>query len=411
VDGKVVTGIELEAIHQRLQGSIGSRIAVTLVRPGGTQTVTLTRALIVPETVVFERQGSVAYFRLYSFNQETTSTLSAAVKRAKDEIGPELAGIVLDLRDNPGGLLDQAIAVSDLFIGYGPIITMRGRHPDSRQRFEATKGDIADGLPVVVLVNGNSASASEIVAVALQDSGRAVVAGTASYGKGVIQTVIRMPNQGELTLTSAQVYAPSGYSIDRLGVLPSVCTAVDSVAEPILAALKDRKVAPLPITLRNSVTPEDMPLLDRLRSGCPARKTDEPVDVDVAIKLVENGALYRQALDLALMANEPRELPVDNGMAGRQCQPQDWGAGGLEEPQEPGLARDEHTARVHHAGRRTCSRTTTTRRASERRCHQSRGRSLRRRRGARTRRKAGKAGCPTGHHARTAASGRASLSV
>jgi carboxyl-terminal processing protease len=181
----------------------------------------------------------------------------------------------------------------------GRIISTQGRNPDTRQSFEASEGDIADGLPVVVLVNGNSASASEIVAVALQDSGRAVVAGTTSYGKGIVQTVILMPNQGELTLSSAEVLAPSGYGIHRLGVLPSVCTVGGSAAEPILAALEDAKVSPLPIALRNSAKPEDMSVLDGLRSGCPARNTDEPVDVEVAVKLVENRDLYRRALDRA----------------------------------------------------------------------------------------------------------------
>jgi carboxyl-terminal processing protease len=127
-----------------------------------------------------------------------------------------------------------------------------------------------------------------------------VVPATTSYGKGTIQTVIPMPNHGELMLTWARFHAPSGYSIHRLGVLPSVCTAGGSAAEAILAALKDGKVSPVPIALRNSATPEDVRVLDRLRSGCPARKTDEPVDVEVAVKLVENGALYRQALTLAL---------------------------------------------------------------------------------------------------------------
>jgi len=303
IDGEAVTGIELQAVIQRLRGPIGSKVAVTVAGASGARTVTLTRAHIVPETVVFERRGTVAHIRLYSFNQDTTRTLSAAVKRAKQEIGPELAGIVLDLRDNPGGLLDQAVGVSDLFMETGRIVTTRGRHPDSHQRFDATKGDLAEGLPIVVLVNGNSASASEIVAAALQDSGRAVVAGTTSYGKGTVQTVIRMPNQGEMTLTWARFHAPSGYTIHHLGVLPSVCTATGNAAEPILAALKDGKVSPLPIALRNSATPEDVPVLDRLRSGCPARKTDEPVDVDVAVKLVENDALYRRALNLAMLAD------------------------------------------------------------------------------------------------------------
>jgi carboxyl-terminal processing protease len=303
IDGEAVAGVELQSVIQRLRGPIGSRVSLTVARAGAVETKVVTRAHIVPETVVFERRGSVAYLRLYSFNQDTTRTLSAAVKRAKHEIGEELDGLVLDLRDNPGGLLDQAVGVSDLFMSSGRIVTTRGRHPDSHQRFDATKGDVAEGLPIVVLVNGNSASASEIVAAALQDSGRAVVAGTTSYGKGTVQTVIRMPNQGELTLTWARFHAPSGYTIHHLGVLPSVCTAQGSAAEPILTALRDGKVSPLPIALRNAATPEDVPVLDRLRSGCPARKTDEPVDVDVAVKLVQNGALYRQALNLAVLTD------------------------------------------------------------------------------------------------------------
>lgn len=303
VDGEAVTGLEPEAIHQRLRGSIGSPISVTLVRPDGTQRMMLTRAHIVPETVAFERLGSVAHIRLFAFNQEATHTLSAAVKRAKKEIGPELAGIVLDLRDNPGGLVDQAVGVSDLFMESGRIVSTHGRHPDSNQRFYATKGDIIAGLPLVVLVNGNSASASEIVAAALQDSGRAVVAGTTSYGKGIVQTVILMPNHGELTLSSAQVLVPSGYSINHHGVLPSVCTAGNSAAEPILTALEDGKISPLPIALRSSARTEDTPVLDRLRSACPSRKTDEPIDVQVAVKLIENGALYRRALNLAVIAD------------------------------------------------------------------------------------------------------------
>ncbi|HXV24044.1 MAG TPA: S41 family peptidase [Alphaproteobacteria bacterium] len=303
IDEEPVLGIDLQTIIQRLRGPVGSRVSLRLARQGGVETIWLTRAHIVPETVVYERRGSVAHVRLYSFNQDTTRTLSAAIRRARKEIGPKIAGLVLDLRDNPGGLLDQAVEVSDLFMESGRIVTTRGRHPDSHQRFDATHGDIVQGLPIVVLVNGNSASASEIVAAALQDSSRAVVAGTTSYGKGTVQTVIRMPNQGELTLTWARFHAPSGYTIHHLGVLPSVCTSRESKAQSILDALEEGKLSPLPITLRNSATPEDVSTLDRLRAGCPARKTDEPVDVDVAVKLVENGALYRRALSLGIWAD------------------------------------------------------------------------------------------------------------
>ncbi len=302
IDGTSVVGTELQTIIQKLRGPVGSKIALTLMRPNGAETLSVTRAHIVPESVTYERHGPVGYVRLYSFNQDTTRTLSQAIKRAKAEIGPELAGVVLDLRDNPGGLLDQAVGVSDLFMNSGRIVTTRGRHPDSHQRFDATEGDIADGLPIVVLVNGNSASASEIVAAALQDSGRAVVAGTTSYGKGTVQTVIRMPNQGEMTLTWARFLAPSGYTIHHLGVLPSVCTASGGDADSIVAALRSGKVSPLPIAVRNTVNPDDAPVLDRLRGACPARKTDDPVDVDVAVKLLENRGLYREAISLAAPA-------------------------------------------------------------------------------------------------------------
>ncbi len=312
IDGDSVIGIELQTVIQRLRGPVGSKVSVTLARAGTAKTVELTRAHIVPETVDYERHGPVGYFRLYSFNQNTTRTLSRSVRHAKEEIGPELAGLVLDLRDNPGGLLDQAVGVSDLFMNSGRIVTTRGRHPDSFQRFDATEGDIAEGLPIVVLVNGNSASASEIVAAALQDSGRAVVAGTTSFGKGTVQTVIRMPNQGELTLTWARFHAPSGYTIHHLGVLPSVCTATDVAADSILTALRDGKVSPLPIALRNTASPDDTPVLDRLRAACPARKTDETIDVDVAVKLVENGTLYRRALGLAAQGDT---APVAAGEA------------------------------------------------------------------------------------------------
>jgi carboxyl-terminal processing protease len=304
IDGQSVAGTDLQVVIRRLRGPVGSKIELVVLHPGGTrETLNVARAHIVPESISSERRGTVAYIRVYSFNQDTTRTLSQAVQNAKREIGPQLAGFILDLRDNPGGLLDQAVGVSDLFMDGGRIVSTRGRHPDSHQRFDATAGDIADGLPVVVLVNGNSASASEIVAAALQDSGRAVVAGTTSYGKGTVQTVIRMPNEGELVLTWARFLAPSGYTIHHLGVLPTVCTANGSDPDQIVAAIRNGRMAPLPIAQRNAARPEDQPVLDRLRSGCPARKTDEAIDVDVATRLVENASAYHQALALAMPSN------------------------------------------------------------------------------------------------------------
>src|SRR4029453_18190026 len=233
---------------------------------------------IVPETVTFERKGSVAYLRVYGFNQDTADSLRKEMLHAQQDIGTGLKGYIMDLRGNPGGLLDQSVAVSDLFIGHGRIVSTHGRHPDSHQYFEATAGDIADGLPLVVLVNGDSASAAEIVAAALQDSGPAVVVGSNSYGKGTVQTVLRMPNDGELTLTWARFHAPSGYTLNHLGVLPSICTSRDEDSRATVAALKEDRVAAIPTIARNAASPTDLVTLNKLRAACPARKEENPVD-------------------------------------------------------------------------------------------------------------------------------------
>ncbi len=164
-------------------------------------------------------------FTFPSFNQNTTQQLVEDLEAVKREMGPQLRGIVLDLRGDPGGLLDQAVSLADVFIAKGPIVATIGRNPASRQFFEASGDSIAPRIPIVVLVNGGSASASEIVAAALQDAGRAVVVGTASYGKGTVQTVLRLPNNGELTLTWAQLVAPAGYLLNAHGVVPTVCTS------------------------------------------------------------------------------------------------------------------------------------------------------------------------------------------
>ena len=154
-----------------------------------------------------------------------------------------MRGVILDLRGDPGGVLDQAVAVADLFMDSGRIVSTHGRNPDSHQYFEATPGDIANGLPMAILINGNSASASEIVAAALQDSGRAVLIGTNSYGKGTVQTVPRLPNNGEIALTWARYFAPSGYTLNHIGVLPSICTNNgDQDATELLSELGEGKL-------------------------------------------------------------------------------------------------------------------------------------------------------------------------
>ncbi|MEX0807766.1 MAG: S41 family peptidase [Dongiaceae bacterium] len=316
IDGLTVDGMTLDQIVQKLRGPVDSRVILTLLRGQATEPilVALKRDHVVPETVVYEREGDIAIFRIYGFNAETSATLERELERARDEIGPGISGYVLDLRNNPGGLLDQAVEVADLMLEEGRIVSTHGRHPDSHQYFEASRGDETDGKPIIVLINGNSASASEIVAAALQDTGRAVVIGSNSYGKGTVQTVLRMPNDGELTLTWARFHAPSGYTLNDLGVLPTICTA-DENADPaaLIALLGSDKLPPLPTVWRNSVTPGDTVGLQALRATCPLRRADQPADLEIAIDLLHDPALYRSALQLTgeptLTVSSEQRLP------------------------------------------------------------------------------------------------------
>jgi carboxyl-terminal processing protease len=302
VDDKPLKDLDQRSVVNLLRGPVGSQVEVTLVR-GGSETFTrsITREHIVPETVAYQREGDIAYFRLSSFNSETSKKLEHSVTSARSELDGRLKGIVLDLRGNPGGLLDQSVAVSDLFLDGGRVVSTHGRHPDSHQYFEAAPGDVAQGLPIVVLVDGESASAAEIVAAALQDRGRAVVVGSNSYGKGSVQTVQRMPNDGELTLTWARFHAPSGYTLNELGVLPSICTNVgDHDPKTLIAELKAGTLKPVPVDVRAAISPSDTAGLHRLRDACPVRsgEEEESVDLQLALQILEDRGLYDRAIGL-----------------------------------------------------------------------------------------------------------------
>ncbi|HNB29245.1 MAG TPA: S41 family peptidase, partial [Alphaproteobacteria bacterium] len=258
IDGQSTKGLNQQEVVDRLRGPVDSKVEVTIKRADKADpfALAITRAHVVPETVNYRREGDVAYFRIYSFNSETADSLKRAVSDAEQEIGPRLKGLVIDLRGNPGGLLNQSVAVSNLFLTGGRVVSTHGRHPDSHQFFEASGDDITDGKPIAVLVDGNSASAAEIVAAALQDNRRAVVVGSNTYGKGTVQTVLPMPNQGEITLTWARFHAPSGYTLHHLGVLPTVCTASYTNADLVLKDLSSGKLPMVPTDRRNLVKPE-----------------------------------------------------------------------------------------------------------------------------------------------------------
>jgi carboxyl-terminal processing protease len=224
LNGEPVMGLTLNEAVEKMRGPVNTDLKLTIRREGREPfDVAVTRAQIKIESVRSRLEGSdVGYIRITTFNEQTDSGLTKAMQKLKDQSNGKLKGIVLDLRNNPGGLLDQAVAVSDAFLEKGEIVSTRGRRPDETQRFNARPGDIANGLPVVVLINGGSASASEIVAGALQDHHRAVLLGTKSFGKGSVQTIIPLPGHGAMRLTTARYYTPSGRSIQAKGIEPDI---------------------------------------------------------------------------------------------------------------------------------------------------------------------------------------------
>jgi carboxyl-terminal processing protease len=229
VDGESILGLTLDAAVELMRGPVGSEIVITVVREGETEPfdVSIIRDTIKLTAVRSRTEGNTVILRITTFNDQTTPNLEAGLAKEVEALGgmENVNGIVLDLRNNPGGLLNQAISVSDAFLEKGEIVSTRGRDPNDGERFNATEGDLADGKPIVVLINGGSASASEIVAGALQDHRRAIVVGTKSFGKGSVQTVMPLRSDGAMRLTTARYYTPSGRSIQALGVSPDIVVA------------------------------------------------------------------------------------------------------------------------------------------------------------------------------------------
>ncbi len=225
VDGHAVAGEKRDTISRMLRGPVGTVVRLDWQHDGRPVTASLPRQKIVEHSVSGHLDDGVGVIRLSTFNDDTSFALEKMILALRREAGSHWYGVVLDLRGNPGGLLDQAIAVADLFLASGVIVHTEGRHPRSSQTYTAQDGDSAETVPLVVLMDGMSASASEIVAAALQDNQRALVVGSNSYGKGTVQTVIALPNGGEITLTWSRFMSPSGYALQDLGVQPNICTA------------------------------------------------------------------------------------------------------------------------------------------------------------------------------------------
>ena len=316
IDGEPTSGLEVRDVVRKLRGPIGVSVSITLRRSGMSEAypVSLTRALIVPPSVAYQREGRIVHIRVSAFSQNTTDALHNALERALRELGTDLEGVVLDLRGNLGGLLDQAISVADTFLAEGQIVATRGRHPSSAQTSYATKGDIGENIPLVVLVNGMSASASEIVAAALQDNGRAVLIGSTTFGKGSVQTVVRMNNEGEFILTWARFHAPSGYPIADLGVIPGVCTSGDGPsAKSVLDAVRDGRITTAATMASwRAADHSDMGRMKELRTICMPETKERDLEPEIAKALLADRGLYARALQKPTLTAKagPTTAPV-----------------------------------------------------------------------------------------------------
>jgi carboxyl-terminal processing protease len=302
VDGEAVSGLLLDEAVQKMRGPIGSEIIITVVREGTPEPfdVSIIRDTIKLTAVRGRVVGKTMVLRVTTFNDQTTSGIVEELKKGLDELGglANLDGVVLDLRNNPGGLLNEAITVSDSFLDKGEIVSTRGRDPQSGERYNAQAGDLIEGKPIVVLINGGSASASEIVAGALQDHRRAIVVGTKSFGKGSVQTLIPLRGDGAMRLTTARYYTPSGRSIQALGISPDIVVQqpipapADEAAteQDRSAALRERSEADLRGAITNdSMTDEEKRLYqeEQQRAEESAKLRDEDYQLAYAVDIIK----------------------------------------------------------------------------------------------------------------------------
>lgn len=321
VDGQNVTGRRLADVMQLLAGPEGTRVRLTVHgRPGTDGNIELERAMVPPETVFPERAGDMLILHVTSFDRSTGEHFAQAIISGLAPVpkAKPVAGIVIDLRGNRGGLLRQAVAAASTLLGPGPVATTAGRDPQAAHNFVSQGQDLASGLPVVVVVDGRSASASEILAAALSDRGRAVVVGSSTLGKGLVQTITDLPDGGELFVTWSRVLAPRGWPLQGLGVLPQVCTSLgEAVLERELAALAEG-VAPMAAAVaRSRAARAPMPVNEILdiRNACPAAEGRE-TDLRTAGYLIDNPAAYAAALLPPMRPGVPGALPAPVPLAG-----------------------------------------------------------------------------------------------
>ncbi|MFN3869062.1 MAG: S41 family peptidase [Hyphomicrobiaceae bacterium] len=303
LDNEQIVGLTLEQAVEKMRGPVNTPIILTIVRKGIEEPfdVKLVRDNIRINAVKARREGDVGYVKISTFNEKTHENTVKAIANLSKEIGSELKGYVIDLRNNPGGLLDQAIAVSDDFLDQGAIVLTKGRNNEETQRSQARKGDVTDGKKLVVLINGGSASASEIVAGALQDHKRATVIGTRSFGKGSVQTIIPLNANGAIRLTTARYYTPSNRSIQAKGIDPDIVVEQE-LPEDMKAKAASTKVrgeSSLRGHLKNDKEPED-------KSGSSAYVPKEP-EKDTQLQYALNLLRGKVVASPAAPAGEPEK--------------------------------------------------------------------------------------------------------
>ncbi|WP_457649761.1 S41 family peptidase [Profundibacter sp.] len=307
VDGESLLGLDLNEAVDLMRGPVGSEIIITVVREGKDEPfdISIIRDTIKLTAVRSRTEGQTVVLRVTTFNDQTYANLKSNLEKSVAEIGgmDKVNGFVIDLRNNPGGLLTQAIKVSDAFLESGEIVSTRGRTPQDGDRFNATPGDLAQGKPVVVLINGGSASASEIVAGALKDHRRAVVVGTKSFGKGSVQTIMPVKGGGAMRLTTARYYTPSGRSIQGLGVSPDII-----VEQPQRNPDKDAIDGKRP-TFRSEADLRDALNNDSYTEEERRQIEEERAKAEEAAKLREEDAQLAYAVDLlkGLSALAPKD--------------------------------------------------------------------------------------------------------
>jgi carboxyl-terminal processing protease len=320
VNGESVLGLTLDDAVELMRGPVGSEIIITVVREGTPEPfdISIIRDTIKLTAVRGRVVGDAIVLRVTTFNDQTFPNLQESLNTAIEELGgiENASGIVLDLRNNPGGLLNQAISVSDAFLDKGEIVSTRGREPGDGERFNATPGDLAQGKPIVVLINGGSASASEIVAGALQDHRRAIVVGNKSFGKGSVQTLIPLRGDGAMRLTTARYYTPSGRSIQTLGVSPDIVVNQPIPPAPVEGAEAETAAPERPARseadLRGAISNDSMTEDERkvyeeelARAEEAAKLRDEDYQLAYAVDILKGLAAIAPATGATTAAVQP----------------------------------------------------------------------------------------------------------